>query len=74
MILIVLSVFMWNLCKCNCSLITEVILRNAQCNNKVDSNTGRFELEICVLPKFRKAIRRVAAVAQIKLKKSDGQF
>ena len=26
---------MWNLCKCNCWLIIEVILRNARCNNKV---------------------------------------
>jgi len=34
-ILIVLSVFMWNLCKCNCWLIIEVILGNARCNNKV---------------------------------------
>jgi len=36
--LIVLSVFMWNLCKCNCWLIIEVILRNARCNNKVYSD------------------------------------
>jgi len=34
-ILIVLSVFMWNLSKCNCWLIIEVILQNKQCNNKV---------------------------------------
>ena len=31
----ILIVFMWNLCKCNCRLIIEVILRNARCNNKV---------------------------------------
>ena len=30
-----LIVFMWNLCKCNCWLIIEVILRNARCNSKV---------------------------------------
>jgi len=30
-----LNVFMWNLCKCHCWLITEVILRNARCNSKV---------------------------------------
>ena len=27
--------FMWNLCKCNCWLIIEVILRNARCNSMV---------------------------------------
>ena len=26
---------MWNLCKCNCWLIIDVILRNARCNSKV---------------------------------------
>ena len=30
-----LKVFKWNLCKCNCWLIIEVILRNARCNSKV---------------------------------------
>jgi len=35
MILIFLSVFMWNLFKWNCWLIIEMILRNARCNNKV---------------------------------------
>jgi len=36
-LIVFLSVFMWNLCKCNCWLIIEVILRNARCNNKVYS-------------------------------------
>jgi len=31
---------MWNLCKCNCWLIIEVILRNARCNNKVYTDNG----------------------------------
>ena len=30
-----LNVFIWNLCKCMCWLIIEVILRNARCNSKV---------------------------------------
>ena len=30
--------FYVELCKCNCWLITEVILRNARCNNKVYNN------------------------------------
>jgi len=30
-----LIVFMWNLYKCKCWLIIEVILENAQCNNKI---------------------------------------
>ena len=30
-----LNAFMWNLCKCNCWLTIEVILRNARCNSKV---------------------------------------
>jgi len=29
---------MWNLYKCNCWLIIEVILRNARCNNKVQTS------------------------------------
>ena len=34
-LIVFLIVFMWNLCKWNCWLIIEVILRNARCNNKV---------------------------------------
>ena len=34
-VLSVLIAFMWNLCKCNCWLIIEVILQNARCNNKI---------------------------------------
>ena len=30
-----LIVFMWNLYKCKCWLVTEVILQNARCNNKI---------------------------------------
>ena len=29
--------FMWNLCKCKCWLIIDVIIRNARCNSKVYS-------------------------------------
>jgi len=36
-ILIVFKCLMWNLFKCNCWLINEVILGNARCNNKVYS-------------------------------------
>jgi len=32
---VILSVFMWNLYKCNCWLIIKVILRMAWCNSKV---------------------------------------
>ena len=30
-----LIVFMWNLYKCKCWLISEVTLQNSQCNNKI---------------------------------------
>jgi len=67
-----LSVFMWNLCKCNCWLITEVILRNARCNNKV--YTGRVfrlsELLYCYLKSaniLRKYGTAILKVAQIRL-------
>jgi len=33
-----LSVSMWDLCKCNCWLIIEAFVRNARCNNKAYNN------------------------------------
>ena len=36
-----LSVFMWSLCKCNCCLIFELILRNTRSNNKVYNDNKR---------------------------------
>jgi len=40
---------MWNLFKCNCWLIIEVILRNLRCNNKVYSKlTFRHVLIVCI--------------------------